>query len=125
MINLTSYSGLGAAPLPRTIRRARSRDARGFRGYRRLSLLLQNVADQESADEGRDPLPRELRARFHLTEGEGEEAAPMRRGGSIEKLDEFARVPHMGPGLDFSHDLQGGAVIFEMIIGAEHVRAAK
>ena len=93
--------------------------------YGLFLLLLQNVADQESADEGRDPLPRELRARFHLTEGEGEEAAPMRRGGSIEKLDEFARVPHMGPGLDFSHDLQGGAVIFEMIIGAEHVRAAK
>ena len=85
--------------------------------YGLFLLLLQNVADQESADEGRDPLPRELRARFHLTEGEGEEAAPMRRGGSIEKLDEFARVPHMGPGLDFSHDLQGGAVIFEMIIG--------
>ena len=89
MINLTSYSGLGAAPLPRTIRRARSRDARGFRGYLGLSLLLQNVADQESADKGRDPLPRELRARFHLTEGEGEEAAPMRRGGSVEERDEF------------------------------------
>ena len=92
MINLTSYSGLGAAPLPRTIRRARSRDARGFRGYLGLSLLLQNVADQESADKGRDPLPRELRARFHLTEGEGEEEAPMRRGSSVEERNEFTRV---------------------------------
>jgi len=53
---------------------------------------LQNIADQESADEGRDPLPRELRARFQLTEGEGEKAAPMRRGGSVEERNEFRRV---------------------------------
>ena len=83
---------------------------------------MQNVADQESADEGLDPLPGELRvvmrlpaisikstlalfaclisriiltsrgrkirahsARFQLTEGEGEEAAPMRRGGLVEE----------------------------------------
>ena len=83
---------------------------------------MQNVADKESADEGLDPLPGELRvvmtlpaisikstlalfaclisriiltsrgrkisayrARFQLTEGEGEEAAPMRRGGLVEE----------------------------------------